>query len=654
MWKRWSAIALCVLGIVLVRVIADQPGGSPPGSPDNRGGNGNEPATPALEKMATSKVANVTVYPNSALVTREVEVPEGTGMIELVVTPLPEMTVNSSLYSEGTDGIRVLTTRFRTSPIKEDTREEVRKLEEQRRKLETDLQKLDADLRAAEANMKMLDKLEGFTAANTQHATEKGTLNAETIISLSKHVMDKRVELSKEVVALQQQKQDKQEQLDFVKRQREEKSAGHSRIERDAVIVIDKANKASGKVRLNYLVGEVVWRPQYKFRAGKDEKDTVQVEYLAAVKQQTGEDWTNVSLTLSTAQPMLNAAPPDLKMLEVSVAPRGSFPAGQIARVPNPPGQLGGGGLQLGGQPGAQGMNPSYADAAKQLRSQAAEEWNKKQELQSNLLVNEAAALEQAEDILNAEDRIAKKGKQIARASNRDGPSVSYHLKPRLSVPSRNDEQVLEVTRMEMAPEFFYKAVPILAPHVYRLANLTNKSEFVLLPGEATMYQGTDFVGRMNLPLVAIGEQFLVGFGADPQLQVVRQMAEKTQTMQGGNQVLHYEYRILLSSYKTQAVSLQLWDRLPLAENEKNLVVSLNKTEPELSKDSIYLREERTKNMLRWDLKLEPGCNGEKAFAVQYDFKLELEKQMSINTISTSKQDPTGANREELPQDKKK
>ena len=54
-----------------------------------------------------------------------------------------------------------------------------------------------------------------------------------------------------------------------------------------------------------------------------------------------------------------------------------------------------------------------------------------------------------------------------------------------------------------MGGDFFYKAVPVLTPHVYRQANLTNSSEYVLLPGQATMYLGTDFVGRMDLPLVA-------------------------------------------------------------------------------------------------------------------------------------------------------
>jgi uncharacterized protein (TIGR02231 family) len=220
------------------------------------------------------------------------------------------------------------------------------------------------------------------------------------------------------------------------------------------------------------------------------------------------------------------------------------------------------------------------------------------------------------------------------RAVRNEGPSVTYALKAHLTVPSRNDEQVLEVTRIDMAPDYFYKAVPVLTPHVYRQANLTNRSEYVLLPGEATMYNGTDFVGRMNLPLVAIGESFTAGFGAEPQLQVHRQMMDKARTMQGGNQVLRFEYRILVSSYKPQRVRLQVWDRLPSAENE-TMGVSLVKTTPEVSKDSLYLREERPHNLLRWDLDVDPETNGEKALAIQYEFKLELDKQMTIGSFQS-------------------
>src|SRR5439155_23282577 len=83
-------------------------------------------------------------------------------------------------------------------------------------------------------------------------------------------------------------------------------------------------NAGAGKVRLNYLVEAASWRPQYKLRAGKDVKESVKLEYLAAVTQHTGEEWGNVKLVLSTAQPTLNAAPPDLVALSVTAVPRGA------------------------------------------------------------------------------------------------------------------------------------------------------------------------------------------------------------------------------------------------------------------------------------------------------------------------------------------
>ncbi|HWG43547.1 MAG TPA: mucoidy inhibitor MuiA family protein [Gemmataceae bacterium] len=591
-------------------------------------------------KVAASRITHVTVYPDSALVTREVEVPAGAGALELVVTPLPERTVNSSLYSESADGIRVLTTRFRMRPVKENTREEVRKLEDEAKKLQTNNRKIQADLEACKLNMGLFGKLENFTTVSTQHATEKGKLDSEATIALGKYLMDGRMEKTKEMVALQQQMENNAEQLEFVQRKLREMSAGTSKTERDAVIVVDKTNAAAGKVRLNYLVDAAAWRPQYKLRAGKDLKDNVQVEYLAAIMQQTGEDWQNVNLVLSTAQPMLNAAPPDLKMLSVAVVPRGTPKGGNIVRVPQP-------GLNnlmqqqpaapnsYGAIPNPQGLATAVdlENTAKGLRKQAQQADNREQRQAGNEIWNYAGALDQARDlVLNPDGRLSGKGKP--HAAQNEGPSVTYHLNARLTVPSRNDEQVLEVAKLEMPPEYFYKAVPVLTPHVYKQANLTNKSKHVLLPGEATMYNGTDFVGRMNLPLVAIGEQFIVGFGAEPQLQVHRQMIDKARTMQGGNQVLKYEYRILVNSYKQDRVKLQVWDRLPLAENE-TMGVSLVKTSPEISKDPLYAREDRPHNLLRWDLEVDPATNGEKAQTIQYEFKLELDKQMTIGSFQS-------------------
>src|SRR5262249_40301536 len=145
----------------------------------------------------------------------------------------------------------------------------------------------------------------------------------------------------------------------------------------------------------------------------------------------------------------------------------------------------------------------------KGLRAKAQKSFNEKKDASAAGLVNTAAALDQSWELFNPEAAI-KRGCALAV---REGPTVTYHLSSRLTVPSRQDEQVLEVARLDMQPDYYYKAVPILSSQVYRLAELTNKSSYVLLPGEATMYIGSDFVGQMTVPQVAVGEQFTAGFG---------------------------------------------------------------------------------------------------------------------------------------------
>ena len=118
-------------------------------------------------------------------------------------------------------------------------------------------------------------------------------------------------------------------------------------------------------------------------------------------------------------------------------------------------------------------------------------------------VINDAAALEQFGELMASKEEITKA--KIELGDGTEGPSVTYRLRAKLSLPSRADEQVLELTRFELTPDYFYKAVPVLTPHVYRQANLTNTSDYVLLPGEATMYLGTDFVGRAQLPSTVLG-----------------------------------------------------------------------------------------------------------------------------------------------------
>ena len=576
-------------------------------------------------KPAASKVVHVTVYQNTALVTREVTAPEAAGQAEIVVSPLPPATQETSLYAEGSDGIRVMTARYRTRAIQQDNREEVRTVNARIRELAQKLQLLQAELNTLQQNSAFLTKLEGFTASTLTHLTDKGQLDSEKTIALVNYIRDTRTKASKEEIGLKQQIAALQEDIEFQKRVLDEKSGGVVRTERDAVIVVDK-KAGAGTIRLNYLVSDASWRPQYKFRGSVKEKDPVVIEYLAAVRQQTGEDWTGVDLTLSTAQPLLNAAPPDLTSLEVSIATPHDPKHGLPRPVP-----------MAGPDPGSMAARGAYfKDLQREsdsLRQKAQENLNKQDVARAMREANDAAALEQFRDFAATREEVFKISADMPTEVVAGGPSVTYHLKNKLTLPTRNDEQILEIARLDVAPKFYYKALPVLTTNVYRLAELTNTTEYILLPGDATVYLGTDFVGQTKLPLVAIGKPFTVGFGADPQLSAGRKLIDKIRTTQGGNQVLTFKYQILLNSYKTTPVEVQVWDRMPHAEASNAIEVVLVKSSVDPSKDPLYVRDEKPKNLLRWDVKLEPKQNGDKALTIDYEYRLAFDRNVNIGAF---------------------
>ena len=117
---------------------------------------------------------------------------------------------------------------------------------------------------------------------------------------------------------MQKRLQANTEAIEFARKQIAELSGGPGRTERDAVIVVSKTRPAAGTVRLGYLVGAATWSAQYRLRGGADNAP-VRLEYLAAVVQQTGEDWPDVRATLSTSRPSLDASPPELLPLTMAL-----------------------------------------------------------------------------------------------------------------------------------------------------------------------------------------------------------------------------------------------------------------------------------------------------------------------------------------------
>jgi hypothetical protein len=589
-------------------------------------------------------------------------------------------------------------------------RQEVRAKEEMIKKLEVDAQRLQKLIAVEQEDLSYIKSLGSFTGTALTSLTEKGRLDSEAIVTLSRFLMENRGAKARTETELRVQLQSNFEAAEFARRQLAELSSGTSRVERDAVIVVNKTRREAGKVRLGYLVAAANWWPQYRLRDGIADAP-VRLEYLAAVVQQTGESWPGVRVTLSTARPSLDAAPPELLPLKMAVA--GVVDSGPIDAHDNKSQKI----LEKLNECVSMSFNeetpledvlkyikqattssnysgiPIYVDpiglqeAEKSMTStvrninldgvplkvtlklllnqldltytvknglltitsnesaereaqddepargaltagmgggmgRGSELATEQLQASSGARLNHDAATDQADEL-----RVADRQGVPSSLAEKDSPSVTFPIMGRLDIPSRRDPQLLEVARVDLPAECYAKAVPVLTPRVYRLAKLTNKSDFVLLAGEATVYVSGDFVGRMRLPLVAAGEPFIAGFGVDPQLQVSRRLVRKSRSVQGGNQIFEYEFRIGLRNYRSSAVKLQLWDRLPKPQGEA-VAVNLVKTSAELSNDPAYQRTARTDNLLRWDIDVPKETIGDKTMYLTYEFRLEYARDL--------------------------
>lgn len=254
---------------------------------------------------------------------------------------------------------------------------------------------------------------------------------------------------------------------------------------------------------------------------------------------------------------------------------------------------------------------------------------NIKKGIAANAELNELAIDNQAFFFRAGQKELQEFQQKIAEISRTEGISVTYDLPGRLTLPSRSDQQLVSIASITAKADFTLIATPLLTDFVYLQADLLNDSDTVLLPGQASIFRYGEFVGKSRLPQVTIGETFTAGFGIDSQVRVVRELENKKTRIQGGNRIDTYDYRIALSNYKNTPVELRLLDRLPYTDNA-SIKIELEKTEPELSTGSKYLRIARKKGILRWDLKLAPNTVEKDATVVKYSFTMEYDRNMQI------------------------
>lgn len=574
-------------------------------------------------KAVTSKIERVTLYRGQALITRRVELDAAKGPVEAIVPDLPEQIEEDSLFAEGGEGVEVRAVRFRTRAVGAEPREEVRKLDEE---LETINDKIALNQKTQELMAKRteyLDKLEGFVAPEAKIEASKGVLNAETLQKITTFSFENRSKVATELTAALREARDLQKQKQLIERKRAELTQGAIHSIREAVLFLELRAEGKQTINLSYLVSGCGWSPSYTYRAEKDKKD-VRLEYNGLIQQLSGEDWKDVELTLSTASPALSAAAPGLAPFEISAL---HPPAG--GQAPNAaPGQSGAAGKgeadvvrslsELKGR--QQKAIDAYANTVKQTD-------NAKLNWDINAIANDFQSLE------------LHGGKDALRAyhvggTTGEGPSLSYRLAGKVNLASRSDQQMVRIVQTGLESRFYHVATPVLTSFVYREAELTNNSQEDLLGGPVTVYLDGRFVGRGEIGTVARGQKFVVGFGADPQLRVKRELADKGDKVQGGNRELNFNYRLVIENYKTEAATVRILDRLPYSDKSNEVRVTVGEMSADLSKDAQYARVERPKGLLRWDVQVPASASGEKAHFLTYKYTVEFDRTLYLATPS--------------------
>jgi uncharacterized protein (TIGR02231 family) len=348
-------------------------------------------------------------------------------------------------------------------------------------------------------------------------------------------------------------------------------------------------------------------------------------------------------MTLSTATPSLVGRAPVLTPLAITLAPlaqtkmvvQTSDEYGNqrdlIVERRNKAQQGRGGNVQMllnSSSGNFNGNNDNQQQSAQREVNNGITMQNMRQQYeQADMDLNDIAGELQILDLV-AKGKIQKKA--LDKSKQDESVSVTYDLAGRTSLPSRSSEQLIQIASLPMKGKFYKVATPLLTNYVYDEAALTNEGSTVLLAGPVSTFIAKQFVGRGDIPTVAVGESFTVGFGIDASLRAERELLEKSEVMQGGNRVLSFSYRLQVENFGGEKVDVRIIDRLPTAKENEIRVIPAQMS-LELSKDPLYEKTEHKKGFMRWDASVPAQAIGTNAFAVQYQFTLEYDKQMGIS-----------------------
>lgn len=357
---------------------------------------------------------------------------------------------------------------------------------------------------------------------------------------------------------------------------------------RDVAIAVEAPQPVAADFTVSYRVNGAQWIPGYEARLSTAaEKPALTLTRRAEIRQRTGEDWSDVALTLSTTRSAGGTGAPELQPMQVS------FFEPQIV---------------------AEARARVEALARKAERERAAP---------APALGNRAA------DIAAPADALAKPviAADVARATIESGPyQASFQVPGRATVAPDGTAKTVVLTERKAEPSLSARAVPELEQKAFLEARFNHDEEAPLLPGKVALHRDGTYVGMGRIGLVAPGDEVALGFGADDRIKVsyapVKRRENEPRWL-AQSRTDQREFRTVVKSLHAQPVKVTVLERIPFSENSAITIETLTaQTTPPTEKQVGDKR-----GVSSWTFDLPPG--GEKEIRLAYRIKWPGDREVS-------------------------
>ena len=522
-------------------------------------------------------IESVTVYPDRALVVRRGTAHIESGAQEIVVAGLPPQLDVESLRASGRGevGVKINGVEARERPLTEANNETAREVQRELDAAQDAGNALGQSDSALQNRLDTLQKLARDAAKRFADSLSKGQSSLEQLTALLDYIAAQTASINAERGALELRKRDNAALQIALSQRLKQLKSGARRVKRVVAVLVESSGAGEWQLELSYLVGGAKWTPLYDARVTTaPEKQAFSLSLHALVLHESGEDWNEVALSLSTARPGLGTLPPKLAPLWIDVPhlPVPVAPRMMRARV------------------GAEREETGVVGTG---------------DTDGMLLLSASSALIEAQ--------------HIEASVESEGATVEFALPHRLSVPGDGQTHRVAIATREFPAKFDFFAVPRRVELAYGRATITNNSSLSLLEGQVSVFRDGVFVGRATLKNTAPGGEFQLFLGPDEQVRANRELAARDtdKNFLGSTKRVHFAYSIEVHNLKTRAVKLGVQDQIPVSRSE-NIKVKLRSSSPEAAPGDLGL--------LDWELQLQP----DEKRVLRFDFAVEAPRETHI------------------------